>query len=230
MGRFPFRACAAVFLTVAAASLSPAAVIQNGDFSAAGVSPDPFDGWTTFPGVDPPADGGGFAVFVVTAGDDEQQLEQTFTLPAGALTLSFKVRLSVTSGGQAEPGEPPDSFQAVLYDHNFVELFPFPIAFFSLDSSGPSPEFFDPAFVTVSDLDDDWRLVTLNISSVAPQQLLIEFSQIGQDDGLRSEIHLDDVIVTLQPAVDAVPEPAALSTWAAILLLCVPAVRRRRKR
>jgi hypothetical protein len=119
----------------------------------------------------------------------------------------------------------------VLLDESFVPLFSvgwFFDAFYSIDGPETSPrQFYDPQFVSVTEPVDGWRKVTLNLSSLASQELLIEFAQFGQNDGLTSEIWLDNVIVTLQGQDGTVPEPGALAVWAGIFLVGLPWVRRR---
>lgn len=214
------------------------AVIVNGDFSASGTPPDPLAGWTTEPLIgDPPADGGGFALFSVTGLPDAQQLQQEFVLPSTALALTFEFHLSTTDGGTTDSIPIPDSFQATLYDASFNPLFPsgvpalFP-GFYSIDNSGASPEFFDPTYVSVQDLTGGVKRVTLDVSSLASQTLLLDFALFGSDDGLATQVALDNVILT-QSSQPVVPEPATLAIWTAFALIAVPAHRiqaRRRKR
>lgn len=129
-------------------SLNANAGVINGDFSASGTPPDPFVAWETFPFLgDRPEDGGGFARFTASDFLEDQQLEQWFTLPSSAATLSFEFQITAAPGGTSTGGAPPDSFQATLYDTEFNALFPSDlgfIAFFSVDNDGTA--FFDPAF------------------------------------------------------------------------------------
>jgi hypothetical protein len=43
-------------------------------------------------------------------------------------------------------------------------------------------QFFDPTFVLVTSLDDGWRKVTLNLSSLPSQDLLLDFFRSGWRD------------------------------------------------
>jgi hypothetical protein len=176
-------------------------VLSNGDFSLPGVSPDPFAAWTTFFGAYP-TDGGGFALFSESTDFAQTELEQTFFLPAGSTQLSFEFLLSTE--GQGAANVPPDSFQATLYDPSF-DPFPTPAdplfpAFFSVDATGQ--QFYDSSFVTVAALGNGWTRVTLDITSLPSQDVLLEFLLNGGDDGRTTTASLDNVAVT-----SAVPEP-----------------------
>jgi hypothetical protein len=201
-------------------SLTATAGIINGDFSTTGTAPDPFAAWETFSSLgDPPADGGGFARF--TAGDnlEDQQLEQYFTLPSLAATLSFEFRLATSPGGTSTGGVPPDSFQATLYDSAFVALFPSDVgffSFFSVDNDGTA--YFDPTFVSVVQLGNDWNRVSLDVSSLSSQDLLIEFLALGSDDGLLTTIDVDNVALTV------IPEPASIAIWGVLVTAVIPLV------
>ena len=217
-----FSCLMAILIVVAAGGGSTlGGVIDNGDFSTAGTPPDPFAGWTTDLGLgDRPTDGGGYAEFTVTDAGEARQLEQKFTLPALALTLSFEIKLMTSPGGTTDVFG-FDSFQAALFDLDSSgkpnnPLFPHApsfFAFYSLDSGGPSPEFYDPAYVSVTSLSNGWRQVTLDLSSLPSQGLLLDFSQFGSDDGLSSTVQLDNVLVNV------VPEPALLTIWAGLCLI-----------
>jgi hypothetical protein len=67
--------------------------------------------------------------------------------------------------------------------------------------------------VSVTSLSDGWRRVTLDLSSLPSQGLLLDFSQFGFDDGLSSTVQLDNVLVNV------VPEPSLLTVWAGLCLL-----------
>lgn len=144
------------------------ASLLNGDFSLAGTPPDPFANWTTSFG-DAPTNGGGFAVFAESGNSSLIQLEQAFTLPNGARTLSFEFSLTSVAGGTS--GGPPDSFQATLYDKNFNPFPtstapPFP-AFFSQDNTGQ--QFFKSNFVSITALSGGRQRVTLDLSTLSPE-------------------------------------------------------------
>jgi hypothetical protein len=198
-------------------SLTAHAAIINGDFASEGTAPDPFAAWETFsPLGDPPEDGGGFARFTARDFLEDQQLEQWFTLPTLADTLSFEYRIAASLGGTSTNGAPPDSFQATLYDSGFSPLFPsdaFLVSFFSVDVGGTP--FFDPAFVSLEEIGSGWNRVSLDVSTLASQNLLIEFLALGSNDGLLTSIDLDNVMVT------AVPEPASITILSMLAAACV---------
>ena len=180
--------------------------LLNGDFSVAGTPPNPFADWTTSFG-DAPTNGGGFAVFAESGTSSLIQLEQAFTLPNGALTLSFEFSLTSVAAGSG--GGPPDSFQATLYDASF-NPFPTPTdpllpGFFSMDNTGQA--FFNSSFVSVAALSGGWERVTLDLSTLAPQDVDIEFILNENPDGQTSTALLDNVVLT---AAGAVPEPRSL--------------------
>jgi hypothetical protein len=179
--------------------------LGNGDFSEAGSPPEPFARWTTELTLgDPPSDGGGFALFAVSDLPDAEQLEQTFSLPAGASRLSFELQLEVE--GNDPGGAIRDSFQVTLYGAGFTPLLPFnefSPAFYSVENDGSA--LFDPAFVTVSALDGGFKRVELDISTLPPQDVLLELLLIGGEDGRQTTVVVDNVEVTM------VPEPSGLA-------------------
>lgn len=210
--------------------------ILNGDFSTPGTPPEPFADWTTFDPsstFDRPADGGGFAVFTEAGAIGSSQLEQQFLLPPDAQTISFEFLLqSVTEGTPVGSPPVPDSFQATLYDLSFNPLlsagdpFFFP-AFYSIDNIGTDPEFFDGTFVSVSDLSGGWRKVTLDVSTLASQELLLEFILNGGPDGRTTTVQLDNVAGVTPSAV--VPEPSSLSMLGSGVLALLALYRTRRR-
>lgn len=189
-----------------------AAVIVNGDFSTPGTPPDPFLGWETDTlNFDRPGDGGGFALFTVQ-GFAAQQLQQDFLVPGNAQTLSFEFLVS-TAGDGTTGGATPDNFQATLYDMAFNSLLPSPDpsfpGFFSVDNTGVE---FQNAAVTVQDLGMGWKRVAVDLSSVLNQQLILDFSLLGDNDGLTTTVSLDNVDISLSGQA-VVPEPGSLLIW-----------------
>ena len=85
-------------------------------------------------------------------------MEQLFSLPADALSLSFDY-LITTSG--TPNGSPPNDFQSSLLDVVFTPILPGdPLlgpAYYSIDNLGN--ETFDASFVTVSNSGRDLRAV-----------------------------------------------------------------------
>ncbi len=188
------------------------AVIQNGDFSVAGLI-DPFAEWTTddlF--FDRPTDGGGFALFADRGATGSSQLAQAFGFSNTGLSLSFEYKISRIFGGST--GGPSDSFQATLFDSLSTELFPSnaPLftSFYSVDNDGAT-EFFDPLFVTSTDIGGGFKRITLDLSSLTAQYLSIDFLLNGSDDGFFTQVSLDNVVLNQM----AVPEPISMLVWAA---------------
>jgi hypothetical protein len=204
-----------VMLVSLAAFLAPceqahADLLMNGDFSTPGTPPDAFASWTTTFG-DRPTNGGGFAKFTESAMFAQVELEQSFTIPTSASSLSFEFKaISDTTTGEPSGG-PPDSFQATLYIDNGSNPFPttstsprFP-AYYSVDIGGQ--QFYDSQFVSVSPSGNPgWSRVTLDLSTLAkPQSARLEFILNGADDGQTSEVDLDNVVVQ---TTQVVPEPS----------------------
>ena len=214
------------FLLAAQAS----AGILNGDFSVAGASPEPLADWTTdILNFDRPTDGGDFALFKDSGPVGSSQLSQSFSLPSGSFRLSFEFRLS-TSGVLRIPASVPDSFQATLFDSSMTGLLPSGLgfsAFYSIDNDGVSPESFDPLFVTSQDLGGGIRKITLDLSSLAPQSLSIDFLLNGSVDGFSTQVELDNVVLAQNSTV---PEPASFLIWSASLGIACVWQRRRSSR
>ena len=109
----------------------------------------------------------------------------------------------------------PDSFQATLFDNSAipVELFPSnaPLftAFYSIDNDGIT-ELFDTNFVTSLDIGGGFRRITLDVSSLGPQTLVLDFLLNGNGDGLDTHVLLDNVAIS---NVGVVPEPASILVW-----------------
>jgi len=206
-----------------------AAVIVNGDFSTPGTPPA---GWTTDSVVgDPPTGNGEFALFTVT-GFSAQQLQQPFLLlPGNAQTLSFEFLLSTADDGTTGSAT-PDNFQATLFEYDAAStavgnsllpspdpsfpaiLFP---AFFSTDNVPlPNPKQFKNAAVTVEDVltgpRQGWKRVSVDVSSVPSQDVMLDFSLFGDNDGLTTTVSVDNVELTVSNLA-AVPEPGALLIW-----------------
>lgn len=190
------RWCAVMVLTccgwIGPAQAGP---IANGIFSA-GLS-----SWTVESGT--VSDGGGFALFEEHALDLRSSLVQQFTLPADATTLSFDVSMTAQPGGN-DLAMAPDAFVATLYDNptdlNALLSIPGYSEFFYFDNSGVE----DASVVTF-----DGTTVSLDVSSLAGQDVFLAFDLLGGDDGMITIVCLDNVLVPTQP--DAViPAPGAL--------------------
>ena len=210
--------------------------ILNGDFSAAGASPEPFEDWTTevdsMTGLlifDRPTDGGGLAVFKDQGLVGSSQLSQSFSLPSGSLSLSFEFSISTLPSG-APLGLLLDSFQATLFDSiggltGLLPSAPGFSAFYSIDNDGS--EYFDTTYVTRVDLGGGIRKITINLASLAPQDLFIDFLLNGTPDGFSTRVELDNVVLAQNSTV---PEPASFLIWSASLGIACVWQRRRSSR
>ena len=208
-----------VFLFLAA---DLTAGVMNGNFTSAGVSPNPFSDWTTDTSLfDRPTDGGGFAQFDSIEPSDPNllissiHLAQSFSLDSGSQRLSFELNISSVTSASMFVGPVRDSFQAIIFDNSAipVELFPSnpPLftAFYSIDNDG-STELFDSNFVTSLDIGGGVRRITLDVSSLSPQTLVLDFLLSGNGDGLDTRVQLDNVAIS---NVAVVPEPANILVW-----------------
>jgi hypothetical protein len=198
-------------------------VVVNGDFSSTpGTGSDPFAAWSTTYG-NLPTDGGGFALF--SEGISSQtELEQAFYLPANAWRLSFEFRLVSSDDPLEQTGTPPDSFQATLLYDSALQPFPDPVdpgfaAFYSMDNTGQ--EFLQNGLVSVESLANSWKRVTLDVRTLAPRDVLLEFVLNGNIDGLATAASLDNVRVY---EAAAVPLPSVV--WGGSALLGLAAVSR----
>ena len=124
-----------------------------------------------------------------------------------------------------------DAFQATLFDAagtmGFFSFLGDPVifpAFYQLESDGtPS---FDPAFVTSTDLGGGVRRVTLDVSSLPPQDLIIDFFALGDDDGLTTTFTVDNVVKN--QAANVIPAPASAGIWRLVSLAAFLVSRPRR--
>lgn len=198
--------------------------VMNGGFASAGISPNPFADWTTDTSLFDRPTGGGFAQFDSIESSDLNlsipniHLAQSFSLGSGSLRLSFELNISAVISARALDVSVPDSFQATLFDNsaNPVELFPSnaPLftAFYSIDNDGIT-ELYDTNFVTSLDIGGGFRRITLDVSSLSPQTLVLDFLLNGNGDGLDSRVQLDNVAIS---NVGVVPEPASIVVWTVI--------------
>ncbi|KAA5539099.1 PEP-CTERM sorting domain-containing protein [Roseiconus nitratireducens] len=233
----------AALLTATLARPAQAGVmgIMNGDFEAG--SGNVFTGWDTFslpPFIQflPPAAGvdtNRFVLFNDQSPLETTQLEQTIELTNRSQSLSFDFQFQ--SSGQTGFFDAPDSFQAGLYDLGGNPLLTSPLlpnvdlpTFLSIDDNGnsasnPGVQFFD---TNVPGLRSGWTRVTVDVSAIAPQMAILEFSLFAGNDSLvDSSASLDNVVLTSRAEV--IPEPSSMTIFAlAIPLLAVG--RRRRTR
>ncbi len=195
--------------------------IKNGDFEIPGVAAEPFANWTTFPVFAQPTDDGGAARLTTVDLLDDVQLEQTFVLPPDIILLSFELEFLTESGGTTNPLAANDSFQATLYDTNFDPINPIDLllpAYYSIDSSG----FEDGApGVSVEILGTDLRRISIDLSSLPPQEVTLEFLLLGDNDGNATIARIDNVVTI-------VPEPNSLAVFG-VLGIGLSTQRRRRR-
>jgi hypothetical protein len=207
--------------------------ILNGNFSNAGFIPDPFSDWSTDSSFfDRPTDGVGFAQFdSIEPGDPSLpissiQLAQSFSLDSGSQSLSFELKITAIASASAFVGPVRDSFQVTLFDNSItpVELFPaFPplfTAFYSIDNDEVTEQF-DPNFVTILDIGGGFKRITVNVSSLSPQMLTLDFLLNGNADGHDTRVLLDNVAIHTNTGV--VPEPISILVWTVMsgLAFCV---------
>lgn len=182
-----------VMLSLVACTQVQAGPVGNGNFSTPGLM-----AWTVESGS--VSDGGGYARFEEHPIDLANSLVQVVTLPANAMVLSFDVSMSATPGGD-DLLMPPDAFVATLYD-NPVDLNPLISIpgyneFFYMDNAG---------VVDDSIVNFDGTTVSLNISGLAGQDVLLAFDLLGSADGMITTVALDNVDISTQ----AIPAPGAL--------------------
>lgn len=103
---------------------------------------------------------------------------------------------------------------------SFTPFFP---AFFSVDNSGLE---FQNATVTLQDLGTGWKRVSVDLSSVLSQQVILDFSLLGDDDGLTTTVWLDNVELS-RSGQAAIPEPGSLLIWLGTGLAAVGFMARR---
>jgi len=160
--------------------------LQNGDFSAG------LNGWDVEWG--DVTDGGGYALFQEHPIDLSSTLSQQFILPSAMGSLSFDMVMSSVPGGNYDPFAWPDTFTASLLDPaTFNPLISNPgyTEFYYADNTG-----YVESVATVSG-----RTVSLDLSSLAGQNVFLSFDLWGGDDGMLTTASMDNV---------AVPAPGAI--------------------
>ncbi len=218
---------AILFATSFLYSGSAIASVGNGDFSqvesAPDITQDVFIAWEVDPLFgSPPTDDNGEAKFVVGDGSSAVQLQQVLTIPGNGLLLSFQYRFSTE--GTTNPLGDRDSFQATLLNpSSFDPLLaidaPFFPSFFSVDNNGT--QFL--SFATSSQDDGAFTTITADISSLAGQEVLLEFLAAENSfmpDDLITSFWIDNV------SISVIPEPSAPLALCAIGL----SLARRRRR
>lgn len=186
VGKRPMWVCLLVLSTVLWACTSAQADLVNGDFS------DGLNSWDAWGLVEPE---GGQAVFY--EGDDYSMLEQVFTIPSLALTLSFDIQFTRvadnTSGGL------PDAFAVSLLD---------PDTFEPLVSNAGYSEFYyweadgeDEYVETVASVSG--VTVSLDISGLRGLEALVAFDLLGGSDGYATTAYLDNVTISVVPVPGA---------------------------
>jgi choice-of-anchor A domain-containing protein/RHS repeat-associated protein len=124
-------------------------------------------------------------------------LQQSFTIPAGAQTLSFDL---VSDGLEDPAGGIPDAFEASLLDAQSNSVAP--------TSRPQATSFFNvnPGNVTAlgAGVTFDGRHVTLDVSHVAAgSQATLYFDLVGNPPGNGSTVTLANVQLTAQPPVES---------------------------
>jgi RHS repeat-associated protein len=167
-----------------AGAASTAGPLVNGDFSAG------LTGWTAS---GPVGAGRGFAQLregpsLLTS------LRQTFTVPAGARSLSFDL---VALGLEAPAGALPDAFEASLLDGQEMSLVPTihpeATAFLNVNPGG--------AVSTASGVLFDGRHITLDLSGLTPgTRAALVFDLIGNPPGNGAVASVANVRVSADPA------------------------------
>lgn len=202
-------------------------IIRNGDFTASGIGSDPFQFWTTLiipSSFEPnaPINDRNTAGFRVVDNGELIQLEQTFALEPEHRVLTFELDLLSTAGGTSGSSNANDSFQASFYDSTGLAINPidplaFP-AFFALDADGTERA---SSGVRVSS-SGSLRTISVDLTNIARQDVTLEFLMLGDDDGLVTQVNVDNVSIT------AVPEPSSVLLWFA-LSVALPLITRRNR-
>jgi MYXO-CTERM domain-containing protein len=160
--------------------------LQNGNFSAG------LTGWNVEFGT--VTDGGGYALFEEDQFELSSTLSQVFTIPDLARELSFDLEMtSVPENGHESW---PDAFLASLYDSNGKPLFANPLGvdeFYYLDNTG----ILDTTGTVTG------NSVSLDVSSLAGQDVLLSFDLFGGNDGMFTTVGVDNVNVSVIPAPGA---------------------------
>lgn len=162
--------------------------LQNGDFSS-GLS-----GWTVEWG--DVTDGGGYALFQEDSIHITSTLSQEFTIPVGALDLSFDVVMTAVSGGVSDPFAWPDAFTASLLD---------PVTYNPLVSNPGYPDFYyldnTGSLETIAGISGN--TVSLDVSTLRGLDALLSFDLLASYDGMSTSVSLDNVNVSVIPAPGA---------------------------
>ncbi len=159
--------------------------IVNGDFSAG------LTGWTVS---GPVTESGGQAILEKDPDFPLATLEQAFTVPADALSLSFTYDITLIPSTALAL----DVFQAMLAPTGSAPG----SGLFFMDLLGLQS--YDPAEVSVVG-----DTVTLDVSGFVGQDVLLSFWLLGsQAADYELDVAIDDVALALAPAV--VPEPLTL--------------------
>jgi len=177
-----------LMLLVCGASMALAEQL-NDDFSSGLAS------WTIEWGT--VTDGGGFALFEEDTLHLSSTISQKFTLDNHAEILSFDAEMSVVAGGVSNFA-PWDAFMASLLDpvtYNPLISNPGFTEFYFLENTGFQETVADVIGTTVS----------LDVSSLAGQQVMLSFDLFGGDDGYQTSFSLDNILTR------QVPLPGTLS-------------------
>lgn len=180
-----------IFLVFSAASLI--AGPTNGNFASG------LDAWNhEFGNVDA---SGGSAIFEEHPTIISSTLSQVFTLDADSWMLSFDMVMSVDPGGNHHSPNWSDTFTASLLD---------PVTLAPLASNPTYTDFYyhDRAGVIETVAVVNGNTISLDVSALAGNSVLLSFDLFGSDDGYFTTVIVDDVKVSSFGPV--VPVPSAL--------------------
>lgn len=190
-----------------------AGMLVNGDFSNGPT------GWTATETTVSVVSGQ--AVIQESSNVSEVDLYQDFTLPAGAVSLSF----TLVGVNEESDGPVPDAFGVSLLDpaNGFVSLVPtvdaFTDSFYIRDLVPGTTQGNPAAGVTVSPAADALPLrITLDVTGLGGRDVEILFRVLGFGSSSDAAVTIDDVTLTTGAAV---PEPGglALACCAGVVLL-----------
>jgi hypothetical protein len=165
------------------------ATVVNGDFS------NGLHGWTVESGN--VINGGGYALFQEHSTQILSTLKQEFTLPNwSSMFLLFDVKMSAIAGGDYDPFAWADAFTASLLDPATKKPLianPGRTDFFYMDNTGV----LTPATLTIK--------LDLTGLGLGGRNAVLYFDLMGSDDGMLTNVHLDNV--------EIIPEPCSAILW-----------------
>lgn len=227
------RALVCALLSLAVLTRSTPAGFMNGDFETGDLR-----GWTTSaiggatPLISVGSDGGNqFAVFDTgdfATGPLDSILEQSFVVDPAKPFLSFDFSdLETFPDASGMGGGFPDAF-AVSLD-NGVDTY----VLVQLNQSGPVADPFGtvpvPVALGVPFSSSLANTLSVDLSSLAGQSLTLSAAINSQDDGFRSIVHWDNIVLRNEVEKAVIPEPTSLALWSTFLLSGAVATRLRKQ-